>query len=1521
MREGRHEAAARIQTDLLSRVGEVLAPASNAACEQRIAACHLLSVLTVLRGGTSASQIDLGKCLQLLHQELESRREVEGAELAALMIGRIVCSAGLLASELIEAELSESLLHMNENDPGLLASILVFLRIVQNVPSSSLLNAHCPALMESIWNGLVAGKLLIRERSAELLSIFLGSSTLNTSSISPSTILAASPPPQSIIQQFRQRARQQLQTGLTASMSSGAPVPLLHGMILLIGILIDCDPGALSTGHELELLNRMSGQREALLRTSAIKLIPRLLTHNSLDHKWLSFLLECIRKERDRPCVLAALSETIKTCQVDCFDQVTIEAILTTLKPLLQQIHSKLRKGDLTDSIGTLNCVACLAEKLTSRFRRPFLQQVLPFLLSCPLWPELITALSRINSAIPETIHFVEDALLAECKLILLHEPSAEIDRILLAIRCLGAFQFTQCLLAEPLGLKLMQVYLNDPRSPHIRADTARLLFIMCSELKYDPGFKIKDMKESNNAQPCRMSAFSSCPVTKWIIRGVVAAAMTRMVADDHPLVAESILKSFVAADSESIVTILAHPDCIRPLFTFLSSNNAPLQLRIMAASVLGRIAAHNQPTLGPCFRKLLLQCLSEIECLPIDDEAVVPSNMADEQNGCVQSIQYSSARLLQAILDWPACSVAPYVPALLRALLPRLRNQPVQLIECFLSSMSRLVAVEASEFIPHLDKLLTVLTQLIADLGVLRKRRAGLAAAVAVLRLIDRSAVPLDRLVALMNILVDLLKTETDSAVRREAVRLMGIIGAIDPYTLSGGEPAGAVDHLHNCSLAVQLSRGEEFFAGVVVESLLKILKDSTLTVHHLAATQALGYLIKTLGVKAHIFLPAIMPALLVVCHGSTSFNNTSSTLNLNTSVVEPNQTQSASPAQLEFYFNQLAGVVRVVGVFIRPFVAEIVGIVVAELCAILGAIESNENLAASGVSKTTALLHLVDVLAQALKGEFRPLLPRLLPPIFQLLQPRDSGSLNTFTLQKALQTLAILGPQLGEYAGIVGDTLVLLLRGRTSTTSKELRISVLRVTTSLCKDVTAIADNPAILQSLTAILRDELAGAEVHSYCMDAVMVVALAQGRDFFRFLPALKGLILMRQGPRHLSFFDRLWAAKESLNSPAKMAELTVECLRVIEGQLADLTQVDGNSNLNVRAYSATGTLSMNTFARFVDVSGCGSRDDWMEWLKRFGLEMLRASPSPSLRACSSLAKVYHPLARELFNAAFAAVFPELPMEGQSHFVHSIQAALVNTVIPSEVVQVLLNLAEFMERQGRPLPIDVKVLGTHAARYHAFAKALYYKEQELLQSGKDGKLSVKFFISSSYSALVSPALIEALISINNQIGQPDAALGVLVFAHRDFGIALKESWYEKLQRWDQALKAYESRWQSNPASFEAMFGILRCRHALGEWDELNSVAGSIWDEADGSVRKAIAPVAAASAWGLHDWKHLKVYLEAMPPEAPDSLFFQSILAVVTGEEEKSRALQLIDRTRDQVDTELAALLSESYSRAYK
>ena len=124
--------------------------------------------------------------------------------------------------------------------------------------------------------------------------------------------------------------------------------------------------------------------------------------------------------------------------------------------------------------------------------------------------------------------------------------------------------------------------------------------------------------------------------------------------------------------------------------------------------------------------------------------------------------------------------------------------------------------------------------------------------------------------------------------------------------------------------------------------------------------------------------------------------------------------------------------------------------------------------------------------------------------------------------------------------------------------------------------------------------------------------------------------------------------------------------------------------------------------------------------------------------------------------------------------------SLEAALDTEDMSLEVLQPLLNLAEFMELADKPLPIDIRKLGALAEKCHAYAKALHYRELE-------------------YQALTasrsSPRLIEALVSLHRSLGQPEAALGVLTYAQQRQDFTIKLSWLEKLGRWQDALTAYE------------------------------------------------------------------------------------------------------------------------------
>ena len=89
--------------------------------------------------------------------------------------------------------------------------------------------------------------------------------------------------------------------------------------------------------------------------------------------------------------------------------------------------------------------------------------------------------------------------------------------------------------------------------------------------------------------------------------------------------------------------------------------------------------------------------------------------------------------------------------------------------------------------------------------------------------------------------------------------------------------------------------------------------------------------------------------------------------------------------------------------------------------------------------------------------------------------------------------------------------------------------------------------------------------------------------------------------------------------------------------------------------------------------------------------------------------------------------------------------ALQAAFRSTTIPPEILQSLLNLAEFMEHDVEALPISLSILAELAQRGHAYAKALHYRELEFQ---------------------TSPAsCFESLININKKLDQYDAAMGVM------------------------------------------------------------------------------------------------------------------------------------------------------------
>jgi serine/threonine-protein kinase mTOR len=270
----------------------------------------------------------------------------------------------------------------------------------------------------------------------------------------------------------------------------------------------------------------------------------------------------------------------------------------------------------------------------------------------------------------------------------------------------------------------------------------------------------------------------------------------------------------------------------------------------------------------------------------------------------------------------------------------------------------------------------------------------------------------------------------------------------------------------------------------------------------------------------------------------------------------------------------------------------------------------------------------------------------------------------------------------------------------------------------------------------------------------------------------------------------------------------------------------------------------------------------------------------------LYACSALAEVYDPIATELYNLAFVSCWKILNDKQKEFIITSLYCAIDSQTAPTIILQTVLNLAEFMEHDENTLPLETSTLGSLAEKCNAYAKALYYREIE--------------FEANPINT------IESLISINYGLQQPEAAMGILIYAQKNLQIELKEDWYQKLHRWEDALLSYRMKQLKNPDSQEIIIGKLQCFKALSDWDNLAHISQEIWTnshshsfskEATENIKTNIAELSACAALNLGQWENLQQYVQYIQQPTYEKIFYQCLLAIHAGNFE--HAQELIDK----------------------
>ena len=683
-----------------------------------------------------------------------------------------------------------------------------------------------------------------------------------------------------------------------------------------------------------------------------------------------------------------------------------------------------------------------------------------------------------------------------------------------------------------------------------------------------------------------------------------------------------------------------------------------------------------------------------------------------------------------------------------------------------------------------------------------------------------------------------------------------------------------------------------ETYYPTVAIKALMRVLLIPTLKDQHQIVLHASKFILKSLTTDTLPYMPIIIPPLL-------------------------NLIKTGDGSMLTSLFEYLSELVKCVGESIEEFCPMIFEVIYQFL-------DDKKSL--------TNVLELIETLSRCARKVFKNELSIILPKLLTIVH--EYRTRNKDQVNKALAALKEFGELLDEYLHLALPAMLSLCCSRDIDNSNiEFKIGAVNVIKSMVKcphfkDYLASVVHPLVKQIELATYGDY--GVRI----LGALTQMLKTLNIEFAMYVPIVQHAVVKHRIAN--SDYSNAVSKFLSLNIVDVLLEDNLEGGKDLQILNQEAKQAASNAPKQVKTREQKSDLT--TLMKEFDASKCFIKEDWIEWLKKTSIELLKQSPSPVLYACGSLAQVYDPIATELYNMAFASSWKILNDRQKEYIISNLYRAIESTTTPSVIHQTMLNLAEFMEHEENSLPMLTSTLSTLAEKCNALAKALYYREIEFESNPAN--------------------IIEYLISINYGLQQPEAANGILIYAQKNLNIEMKEEWYQKLHRWEDALRSYQAKLMRSPKADDALIGQMQCQRAISDWEALSKIAKEIWTQSrmqqpevkgvipnlsspsnmeSGSIpenlgnnemenisldlssfKPKIAEMAAAAAWNLGRWDDLEKYNQGIEAGSYDNLFYNSVICIHNNNFDN--ALQHIEKAREVIDSKITSLLNESYSRAY-
>ncbi|KAF8668205.1 Atypical PIKK FRAP protein kinase [Rhizoctonia solani] len=913
---------------------------------------------------------------------------------------------------------------------------------------------------------------------------------------------------------------------------------------------------------------------------------------------------------------------------------------------------------------------------------------------------------------------------------------------------------------------------------------------------------------------------FQTSDYSVGILMNMLERLLTLAVADQDQTVRRTVLGALDTRFDRH----LAHNDCIR--YLFIAANDETFVNRELAVKHIGRLAALNPAYVMPLLRKTVIQLLHEVEF------------------SIVSRRKEESAKLLTELITSTDTLITPYTIPILRCILSRAQEKnTIEVGSALMRCLWALATIGGEHISEFKSKIMDHVVRTLSDPLAVRQRRAALETLGALCSSTGYLVDPEYEHPKLVELITKVLTGEKNLETRREAMRALGIIGAVDQYKHAhnldyeddSNQEATVANHMDLTAAAADTNK-EEYSSTVVFSSLVNILKTPSLSSSHQAAIEAIMSICKTQGLKILGYLPQVMPVFFHVIR------------------------TSRSQAQV-YHLQQLGLLVGILGQHTRTYLPKILELV-GELWGQSHILEPY-------------IVALIENLARGFAAEFDQHIPAIIGPMLNIFE-HDSPEKHQAAISRALQAIVVLAPGI-DPALVLPAMLRTAERIDAPTTLRTAAISAVSRLAERCD----LSDHASrIIHPLLRILSSS--GNDLRLAVMDAICTLMQIFGHDFVVLVPTIEKC-LQTYRISHPPFNN---LAQKMLKNIPLPPYIPSDYL---------------NDRLEPIAESVQLVVNQHHLRASWDTSQVSSTEDWREWIRRFAIECLKESPSHALRSCRTLADSYPPLLKDLFSISFFRCYFSLSEELRDELDKVLEDALEDTRNPADVCHMILNAAEFMEHDDKPLPIPLVTLSECALRTHAFAKALHWRELDFLSG-----------------ASASGSVIESLILINTRLGQSDAAYGILTAARDQPDFVEHEQWYERLGKWSEAYALYNHRKGEEAESSNTILGKMRCLHALGEWRQLEELTRREWTNATHHVRGKIAPLATAAAWSLQKWDSMSEYISTLDENTADCAFYKAVQAV--HRDRFPRAQEYVDKARELQDEELTALAEQNYGRSY-